>query len=61
MSWVSLGMGRWATIVSLYCSTIIVVAVTVAHIGLEFDYLGAKSPLSIYKQREGNVWESSCV
>jgi hypothetical protein len=28
-------------------------AVTVAHIGLEFDCLGVKSPLCIYKQREG--------
>jgi hypothetical protein len=29
------------------------VAATVAHIGLEFDCLGVKSPLCIYKQREG--------
>jgi hypothetical protein len=33
----------------------------VADLGLGFDCLCAKSPLCIYKQREGSRWESSCI
>jgi hypothetical protein len=33
-----------------------VAKVTVVHLGLEYACLGAKSPLCIYKQREGNKY-----
>jgi hypothetical protein len=46
-------MSWWTTVASLLLQRVTVVAVTVAHIGLEFDCLGVKSPLCIYKQREG--------
>jgi hypothetical protein len=44
-------MGRWATVDDPYCSSgAIVMAPTVAHIVLGFDFLGVKSSLCIYKQ-----------
>jgi hypothetical protein len=48
-----------ATVVGLQHTT--VVAATEAHLELGFDCLCTKSPLCIYKQREGGRCESSCV
>jgi hypothetical protein len=44
-----------------YCSVTTVEVATVSHLGLGFDYLGAKSSLCIYKWREGGRCESSCL